>query len=439
MRRFRFPRWIVSSASCCVLLIADLLPIQAQESPSSATQQSLTPAVSLRDAQRFALANNWDVLTAQTTVDAAMAQKIVSEQWPNPNLTLSTTKIDVDGHSSRTSEGNNFWQRSYDTTVALNQLFEIGKRGYRQDSAQAGLVATKARLADARRLLELLVATTYINALQAEANVEVLSQSAQMLREEAAIAGSRLSAGDISVSDKDQIEIIADRFELDAQNAQVAAVSARIELELALGIKAPQGNTQLTDTLDVLSKQSQDPPAGGEPRPDLMSAQAEVSRAQAEVRLQVAQRIPDPTLLVQYEHEPADKPNTIGIGLSFPLPLFNYNTGGIALAKSTHAQATTVLARTRAQISAQETIAHAAYENARARMIRYHDVIRPRSEQLRKTIAYAYSKGGASLLDLLIAERSDNEVRLAAVQAAADAAAAAAALRAALNIVETAP
>ncbi len=108
MRRFRFPRWIVYGVSFCVLLIADLLPIQAQERPSSATQQSVTSAVSLRDAQRLALANNWDVLTAQTTVDAAMAQKIVSEQWPNPNLTLSTFKIDVDGHSSRTSEGKQF-------------------------------------------------------------------------------------------------------------------------------------------------------------------------------------------------------------------------------------------------------------------------------------------------------------------------------------------
>ncbi len=165
MRRFRFPRWIVSSASCCVLLIADLLPIQAQESPSSATQQSLTPAVSLRDAQRLALANNWDILAAQTTVDAANAQKIVSEQWPNPNISFSTLKIDVDGRSSRTSEGNSFWQRSYDSIVALNQLFEIGKRGNRQDSAQAGLASATARLADARRLLELLVATTYINAL----------------------------------------------------------------------------------------------------------------------------------------------------------------------------------------------------------------------------------------------------------------------------------
>ncbi len=165
--------------------------------------------------------------------------------------------------------GNSFWQRSYDTIVALNQLFEIGKRGNRQDSAQSGLTSARARLADARRLLELLVATSYINALQAEANVEVLSQSAHMLREEALIAGSRLSAGDISVSDKDQIEIIADRFELDAQNAQVAAVTARIELELALGIKAPQGNIRLTDTLDVLSQQSQDLPAVGEPRPDL--------------------------------------------------------------------------------------------------------------------------------------------------------------------------
>ena len=52
---------------------------------------------------------------------------------------------------------------------------------------------------------------------------------------------------------------------------------------------------------------------------------------------------------------------------------------------------------------------------------------------VRETVTFAYQKGGATLLDLLSAQRNDNEVRLAAAHAAADVIVARAALAAALN------
>ena len=61
-----------------------------------------------------------------------------------------------------------------------------------------------------------------------------------------------------------------------------------------------------------------------------------------------------------------------------------------------------------------------AYEDASNRWQRYREDIRPKSAEVRTTKAYAYQKGGASLLDMLVAERDDNEVRLAAIQAASD-------------------
>jgi len=65
----------------------------------------------------------------------------------------------------------------------------------------------------------------------------------------------------------------------------------------------------------------------------------------------------------------------------------------------------------------------------------YQEQIRPRSAQVRQSIAFAYSKGGASLVDLLTAERDDNNVRLATAQALSDAASTAADLKAARTIV----
>ena len=75
-----------------------------------------------------------------------------------------------------------------------------------------------------------------------------------------------------------------------------------------------------------------------------------------------------------------------------------------------------------------------AYESAESRLRQYQGEILASSSDILKTVSFAYQKGGASLLDLLSAQRNDNDVRLAAAQAAAEKANAAADLRAALNL-----
>jgi len=154
------------------------------------------------------------------------------------------------------------------------------------------------------------------------------------------------------------------------------------------------------------------------------------------LRLQKANRIPDPTILAQYEHEPPDQPNTAGFGVSFPLPLWNRNKGNILAATAAREQARLGLEKTKTEAAADTATARLAYDNAAKRWQNYRDSIRPKSDQIRKTIAYAYEKGGASLLDLLVAERNDNDVRLAAAQAASDTAVAVATLKAALNLMQ---
>jgi cobalt-zinc-cadmium efflux system outer membrane protein len=318
--------------------------------------------------------------------------------------------------------------------AAVNQLFEIGgKRRNRKASAQAGLEEAKAQFQDARRTLEFGVTKAYVSAAQAEENVRVLLKSAATLRQEAHLAEVRLKAGEISGSDKSQIEISADRLELEARAAESAAAQARVGLEVLLGGTHPKGQLELADSLDAECEKS--PPSDTDRsalnRPDVAAAAAALRKAEADLRLQKANRIPDPTFLAQYEHEPPENPNTAGLGVSFPLSLWNRNRGGILAAEAAREQARLALEKTQAQAFADIATAQFAYGDAIQRWRRYRDAIRPQSEEIRKTIAYAYEKGGASLLELLAAERNDNEVRLATAQAASEAAVALAGLRAA--------
>ncbi|MBI3414816.1 MAG: TolC family protein [Verrucomicrobia bacterium] len=418
-----------------------LLNLQAAETAVPSKLTTMRTALTLAEAKRIAFERNWDLLAAKSDVDMATAQKIISREFPNPTLSYSTSKIQTDNHPSHTAAGNGYWDRSYDTVVAVNQLLEIGgKRAKRQASASAGFKSAEARLADARRLLDLAVTQNYIAVLLAEANVQILQQSAKSLRQEAGIAETRLKAGDISLADKSQIEIAADRLELDAQAAEAAARKARIDLEVLLGTQnpndawAPGDNLNSLALLPTMASQT----APGAVRPDLRAAEFNLERADADLRLQKAMRLPDPTVLVQYEHEPPEQPNTIGLGLAFPLPIWNRNRGAIGVAKAAKDQAALQALKIQGQIAGEIAAARITYENAAARQRQYTGEIQPKSEQIRKTVSFAYSKGGASLLDLLSAERNDNDVRLATAQAIADTANAAAALKAALNLSDTA-
>ena len=429
--QLRTALWGALCFSGSVILATDTArPVAPSEIPKQLT---------LSDARRLAFANNWDLLAAKSDIDMATAQKIIAREFPNPALSLSSMKLNVDGHPSSTRAGNGFCERSYDNVLAVNQLFEIGgKRSSRRASAAAGYAGARGRLLDVKRLLDLAVTRAYIAAVQAESDAQILRQSSQSLRQEAQIAQTRLQAGDIAKTDRNQIEIAAERFELDARSAETTATTLRVALETLLGSTHPTGDWVAVDTLETLTNVAvpADETAPPEPRPDLAAAEAGLKRAEADLQLQRALRIPDPTVQLMYEHEPPDQPNTVGLGFSFPLPLWNRNQGGIRSAKASFAQADNAVRKVKAQIASEIESARLGYQDARNRWQRYRDEIRPRSEEVRKTVSFAYEKGGAALLDLLTAERNDNEIRLATAQSAADTALAAAALKAALNVLE---
>jgi cobalt-zinc-cadmium efflux system outer membrane protein len=396
--------------------------------------------LTLAEARRVAFQHNWDLLAARSDVDIATAQKIVAKEFPNPTASFSATKINTDGRPNGTVLGNSVWHRNYDSFAAINQLFEIGgKRRSRQASAAAGIEAATARLQDARRVLDLGVTQAYVTALLAETNVGILRQSATSLRREAGIAQLRLKAGDISAADEGRIENAAARLELQAKTAEASAVSARIAVEVLMGVDDPRGQWVPGDSIERLGMldfgAEQLPP--GPVRPDLVAAEAALKKAEADLRLQKALRIPDPTLLAQYERNPPDQPNTIGLGVSFPLPLWNRNRGAIRAAQAARDQAGLQVNKIKMQIAADIANTRTAYREAAARWRQQMDTIQPNSEHILQTVTFAYEKGGASLLDLLSDERDDNDVRLATAQAAADAAAAASSLKAALNLLDS--
>jgi outer membrane protein, heavy metal efflux system len=390
-----------------------------------ATGNPPAQTLSLAQAKEIAFEKNWDLLASKSGIDAATAQLIVSKEFPNPTASLSTAYIGT--YKAATVQGNGLWDRSYDTIFAVNQLIEIaGKRHDRQMAARAGIVGAKARFYDAKRTLDQGVTKAYIAALLAAENVGILNESSHLLRHEADIAESRYKAGDISDSDKKQIEINAEQYDLQAKSAEAAAVQARIAVEILMGVPQPKGNYVSAGSLEDLvgAPLPSAPKSGPEAaRPDVLAAEADLKGAKANLQLQKAIRIPDPTVLLQYEHEPPNvgpPADTLGIGVSFPLPLWNLNGGNIKAAQASVDQFALAAGKVKTQMAADIANAESEFGEAHARWLSYRDKTAPKSTKVRESVAFAYEKGGASLVDLLDAERTDNDIRLATVQAMSD-------------------
>ncbi|MGC9941863.1 MAG: TolC family protein, partial [Verrucomicrobiota bacterium] len=399
--------------------------------------QAQTNILSLADAKQIAFAQNWSLLAAKSGVDAAEAQLIIAKEFPNPTVSLSTYKIGE--QNAGTPLGNGLWQRNYDSYVAVSQFFEIaGKRRDRQLAARAGVLSARARFYDAKRTLDQGVTKAYVAALLAGENERNLTQSAGYMRHEATIAEAQHAAGDLSEADMKTIEINAEQFELQAKSAAAAAVQARIGVEVLMGVTRPGGNWAPDDSLEqlvtaaaALAESNMNTNAD---RPDVLAAKTDLRAAEENLKLQKAERIPDPTFFIGAEHNPpGESPdvNTFNLGVSFPLPIWNLNGGNIKAAKAAVAQSRIAFEQLKAQAVADLASAESEYDEAHSRWLSYRDQTVPKSAKVRETIEFKYEKGAATLVDLLNAEQTDNAIRLAFAQAMNDTAGAAADLSAA--------
>ncbi len=392
--------------------------------------------LTLREARLRVLKENPDLASAQAQVLAALAEARRARTWANPVLTASTAHIATDGSGNGAGMGNRFFDRSYDSIWSLSQLIETGgKRGLRHSAASAGVKSAQAQADDVRRQLLEAVDRAYIAAVEANQEASTVAETAHSLRAEANIAAHRVDAGDVSLADKSQLEIAAGQRELDADSARATAISALITLQILLAERNPDGHLRLSENLhDLLPKvDALENLSMAGLRPDLAAAEADAQKSELDLREQRRERVPDITLGIQYERNPPDLDNTVGVSVSLPLPIFDRNAAGIDAARAAREQAVARLAKTQIQTAADVASARIAALEARARAQRYQDELGPKSASVLKSIEFSYRRGGNSLLELLAAERDDHDIRVAQLRAEADYAEAAVSLLSALN------
>ena len=372
---------------------------------------------------RFALCNR-DVRAARVALAAALADRVVAGQRPNPNLTLGASNVNP--HAGLGSGGVR--DKTFDSSVRLDQLVERGGKGkLRERQADALAAAARADLAEALRQQRLAMRQAFFDLAAAEERVRLQREFAALSGQSVDATEQRLKAGDIGRVDANRIRLDSLRAANDLRQAEIDRERARAELARLIGAESAGRS------LAVAAKWG-DAPAmsrtiGGEARrADVVAASFRVEAAEAARDLAKAIATRDVTVGVQADRWPASDANPQGTGVSYsvsvsvPLHVRHANEGEARRAIADLEAARAQLARAEAQAAADARLAEAEWQAARERRARIDNDVLPAAREVAEGSEFAFSRGASGVLDLLDARRQLKAVEVDATQARADAA-----------------
>jgi outer membrane protein, heavy metal efflux system len=374
-------------------------------------------SLSLEQALELALRGNPGLRAQAATVQSTRAGEITAALRPNPTFTNGTV----------------------DLTGGIGWTFERGgKRRRRIDSARLATAGAERDLQDTRRTLIGTVRSTFTAALLARGNLRAAEENLKNFQEVEDLNHIRFDKGEISGGDFLKIGLQKLQFQTDVQDANLAYRTARASLRQA--IFAPE----LAQDFEVLGELRTAPlprtltdleRLALAARPDLLSAETAVAKAEADVELAKANAKVDVTAsvglihtgqsLVGDEHvqpffSAGQTANALGTGLTFPLPIFDRNQGEIARTRSEVVRARAAADTVHAQVIDDVETAFVALRTSQERVELYERIYLKASRDSRQIAEYAYRRGATSILDLLDAERTDRATQLAYRQALAD-------------------
>jgi outer membrane protein, heavy metal efflux system len=353
---------------------------------------------------------NLELAAQRLNVPIAEAQVAVARIFPEPVLSAGVGSIDVSKNGSPTS---------YD--VGLSETIEIGgKRSSRISVAQYETSQAKSDLDDFFRTLRANATNDFIDALHTRMVVERKTQTQEAFARLVSVNAERLRAGDIGQVAYLQSRVEAQRFRAEVLAAEGDADRARLALGIRLGNSsgaiAPAGSLRIASRffdVDLLVARAR------AERPDLASKRYAMEVARAKLSLAHANRWEDLTLNLGYAYsapgtgafaQPAF--SALNFGFSIPLPFARIYNGEVDGAVAGTTQAALVLRQGELAVEIDVRQALASYQAASRRVELFTGGVLSDADRVAEATFYSYQRGGATLLEVLDAQRTVNEVYL---------------------------
>jgi cobalt-zinc-cadmium efflux system outer membrane protein len=383
-----------------------------------AAPQNPPARVTLDQAIDMALKHNHSLQAARAMILQNQALEITANLRPNPTLSADTQFLPLFNPNDFTTQ---YLDNNAQFDLGVGYLFERGqKRQHRLQAAKDQTAVTTAQVGDNERTLTFNVASQFIAALLAQANVELADTDLKSFQQTVDIGEERTKAGAMSEGDLLKIKLQMLQFQTDVSAAKLARVQAMASLRQLLGYESvPESYEVIGDLEYVPVKLGKDDlkALALRQRPDVRAARLGVTAAESQLGLAQANGKRDVSASVNYSHV-ADT-NGVSIFGSIQLPIFDRNQGEIARTRYAVGQSQELS-------SEQASLALTDVENTYEALHTNDEVVQlyqsgylKDSQDSRDISQYAYQRGAASLLDFLDAERSYRATQLAYRQALA--------------------
>ncbi|WP_313000155.1 TolC family protein [Chryseobacterium gleum] len=358
---------------------------------------------------------------ASQKYNVSMAEAAIrtANMFPDPQLEMETTNNGVNQNMG------------YVYGASLGWTLELGgKRKARVNLARNQSELSKLQLQDFFRNLRADASLGYINVLKSKALLEVQQDSYKNMQQLAKSDSIRYRLGTISLVTSKQSKLEAASLLNEVYQAESEEQQALTSLSVFLGDSKIMDREVSGDlnafnrdfSIDDLILQALNE------RADLLAARQNTEVTKSLISLEKANRVIDLGISAGAERHteaineiaPSPTVNAIKMSISIPLKFSNKRNAGVKIAEMASSQAEIEYKQTEQAIRAEVMQAYQQYVATQKQLRQFHNGMLAEAQTILEGIIYSYKRGESSILEVLNAQRTYNNVRKDYYQVLAD-------------------
>ena len=315
--------------------------LAAAHSPARAAEAAPAPAagafaLTMDEAVRIALERNREVIAVRLDIEAAQLDVVAARIYPNPVASYSVGNLVLVGTVPVGMTAPHFFSQPVQS-IGVSEIIDVwAKRSARTRAAELGVEEKRLQVEDALREIVYAVRSAFADVTREQHERQLAREIADRYGDTVRVSRGRFRAGDISEAELRRVELEGLRYTNAVIDADLQLDLAREKLARMMGLASgAQLPAQVTDMADT--RRAYSVPAlisvAMEYRPDIRAAGAAHRTAEAQLDSAKREVYPDISLGASYTHSAftvsGDNPDTMGLSLSLPLPLFDRNQAAI--------------------------------------------------------------------------------------------------------------
>jgi outer membrane protein, heavy metal efflux system len=382
-------------------IVALTQALQEQPTPPSPAKRSIT----VSEAVSIFLNQNLQLVAARYDIDTVDAEKLTARLRPNPEVSAGFSDAPL------VFSGNLLKPQTF--SYGISQTFELGgKRGKRIDEANANSELARAQFQMVLWQLTNDLKKKFYAVLLAESLLNLAKENQKTFAETIKHTTEVFQLGEISGLDLQRLEIEKFKFDTEVANAEKDYELALRDLRVTLGGDYRSIDIVAGGTIDYFQPyefslaELRDKALAA--RPDLKAAQLSERAAEASIRLQEAQRIPDLTVGGGVDQVP-EGGSSYSLGVGIPIPVHDRNQGERAKALIQRMKAQNDQRLIANQVLSDVDKALIAFEIQKRRVELYRSGVLTKVDDIQRLTEFSLKAGESSTLELLDAIRTRRE------------------------------